>query len=139
LHVVTAEIRHVSEDDHGIPVTPPPLNIDTMLPCVVNDAIEHVVGRNGKDAGPDLFECQLHGISFRDPRARHHGNDGLDSPFFKLEGQDNSIQLEENAGIMNLGWQLVGEVRDQVLGQPGVDLLIRKNGLPRVLVDDIVA
>jgi hypothetical protein len=112
LHVVTVEIRHISEDDHGIPVTPAPLNIDTMLPCVVNDSIEYVVGRNGKDTRPDLFESQFHGIPFRDPGARDHGNDRLDSSFFKLKGQNNAVQLEKNARIMDLGRQMVGEVRD---------------------------
>ena len=47
--------------------------------------------------------------------------------------------LEEDAGVVDLRGELVGEVRDQVLGQPGVDLLVGEDGLPGGLVADVVA
>src|SRR5208282_3840223 len=64
---------------------------------------------------------------------------GLDSAFVELKGQDDPVHLEEDAGIMDLGRQLIGEMGDQILGQPGVDLLIGEDRLPRGLVADIVA
>ena len=56
-----------------------------------------------------------------------------------MKGQDDPVHLEEDARIANLGRKLIGKVGDQVLGQPGVHLLIREDRLPRGLVDDIVA
>ena len=60
-------------------------------------------------------------------------------PLVELEGQDDAVQLEEDAGVVDLRGELVGEVRDQVLGQPGVDLLVGEDGLPGGLVADVVA
>ena len=34
---------------------------------------------------------------------------------------------------------MVGEMGDQILGQPGVDLLVGEDGLPGRLVADVVA
>src|SRR5208337_3902321 len=35
LHVLATEIRRISQDHHGIPITPPPLDIDPMTSCMV--------------------------------------------------------------------------------------------------------
>ena len=60
-------------------------------------------------------------------------------PLLELEGEDHPVHLEEHAGVVDLRGELVGEVRDQVLGQPGVHLLIGEDGLPGGLVADVVA
>ena len=46
---------------------------------------------------------------------------------------------KSDARLVDLGRELVGEVGDQVLGQPGVDLLVGEDGLPGRLVADVVA
>ena len=63
----------------------------------------------------------------------------LDAPLLELEGEDDPVQLEEHARFVHFGRELVGEMGDQVLGQPGVDLLIGEHGLPVRLVADVVA
>ena len=40
---------------------------------------------------------------------------------------------------MDFRRELVGEVGDQILGQPGVDFLVGEDGLPGGLVADVVA
>jgi hypothetical protein len=139
LHVFTIEIRRVSQDHHGISITPLPLDVNPMLSCMVDDSIEDIVGRHGEDPCPYLLKRKFDGISLRDSWTGHHGDYRLDSTFFELKSQDDPIHLEKDAGIMDLRGQLIGEVGDQILGQPGVDLLIGEDRLPRMFVADIVA
>ena len=60
-------------------------------------------------------------------------------PLVELEGQGDPVDLEDDPGLVDLGRELVGEVGDQVLGEPGVDLLVGEDGLPGRLVADVVA
>ena len=63
----------------------------------------------------------------------------LDAALAKLKGEGDAVQLEQHARLVNFRRKLVGEMGDQVLGQPGVDFLIGEDGLPGRLVADIVA
>ena len=60
-------------------------------------------------------------------------------PSVELEGQGDPVGLEGDPGLVDLGRDLVGEVGDEVLGEPGVDLLVGEDGLPVALVADVVA
>ena len=72
-------------------------------------------------------------------RGRHDGDDRLDPALAQLEGEDDAVELEQDAGLVDFRRQLIGEMGDQVLGQPGVDLLVGKHGFPVRFVADVVA
>ena len=51
-------------------------------------------------------------------------------PLVELEGQGDPVGLEDDPGLVDPGRDLVGEMGHQVLGQPGVDLLVGEDRLP---------
>ena len=57
----------------------------------------------------------------------------------ELERERHPVDLEDEPRLADLGREQVGEVGDEVFGQPGVHLLIGEDGLPGRLVDDVVA
>ena len=86
----------------------------------------------------DLLERQLDDVSLGDTRAVDHRDHRTERPLIELERQGDAIELEDDAGLMHFGRKLVGEVGDQILGQPGVDLLVGEDRLPRGSVGQIV-
>ena len=106
---------------------------------VLDDPVEDVVGGHRQDAGADFLEGQLDGVALGDARPGDDRDDRLDAALAELEGQDDPIELEEDPRLVDLRRELVGEMGDQVLGQPGVDFLVGEDGLPVRLVADIVA
>ncbi len=50
-----------------------------------------------------------------------------------------AVELEQDARFVDFGRQLIGEMGDQVFGQPGVDFLIGEHSFPVRLVADVVA
>ncbi len=63
LDVLSFKIRRIANDDHWVTIPARPLDIDTMIACIVDNAIEEVIRRNGHDSRPDLFQSQFDGIS----------------------------------------------------------------------------
>ena len=57
----------------------------------------------------------------------------------ELERERHPVDLEDEPRLADLGREQVGEVGDEVFGQPGVHLLVGEDGLPGRLVDDVVA
>ena len=94
---------------------------------------------SGEDPGADLLERQLEDVRLGDAGPGDHPDDRAERPLVELEGQGDPVDLEDDAGLVDLGGELVGEVGDQVLGQPGVDLLVGEDRLPGRLVADVVA
>ena len=66
-------------------------------------------------------------------------DDRLNASLPQLEGENDPVGLEQQARFVHFGREPVGEVRDQIFGKPGVDLLVGEDGLPVRLVADIVA
>ena len=79
LHVLSLEIRRITDEDHGISISSRPLDVDTMVACILDDPVEDVVGGDGQDAGADLFERQLDGVAAGDARPGHHRDHRLDT------------------------------------------------------------
>ena len=102
LYVVAVKVRGVSKSHHGISVTAHPFDVHAELSCIFDDLVEDIIGRHGDDAGPDLLEGQLDGVVFRDSGASDDGDYGLDPAVCELKGQDHAIDLEEDAGLVDL-------------------------------------
>ena len=139
LDVLSFDVGRIAHEDHGIAFLSFPFGVNPMAACILDDPVEDVIGRNGQDACADLFEGQLDGVSAGHAGASDDGDDRLDAPLPQLEGEDDPVGLEEQTGLVHLGWEPVGEVHDQVFGEPGVDLLVSEDGLPVRFVTDIVA
>ena len=91
------------------------------------------------DPGADLLEGQLEDVVLGHAGPGDDPDDRAERPLVELERQGDPVGLEDDAGLVDLGGELVGEVGDQVLGEPGVDLLVGEDGLPGRLVADVVA
>ena len=139
LHVLPVNVGRISHEDDGIPIFSSPFGINSMAACIVDDTVQDVVGRDRQNPGADLFEGELDCISTWHPRPCDDGDDRLHTPLLQLEGENDSIGLEQQAGLVHFRRKAVGEVGDEVFGEPGVDLLVREDGLPVGLVADIVA
>jgi hypothetical protein len=139
LDVLSFDVGRIAHEDDGIPFFSSPFGVNSMAACILDDPVEDVVGRDGQDACANLFEGQLDGVSAGHAGASDDGDDRLDAPLAQLEGEDNVVGLEKQAGLVDFGREPVGEVHDQIFGKPGVDLLVGEDGLPARLVTDIVA
>ncbi len=110
-----------------------------MIACIVNDSIEEVIRGNGQDSRADLFQSQLDGISLGNAGPGDHGNYRLDPALPQLKCERDPVKLEQESRLIHLGRELIGEVGDQVFGEPSVDFLIGEYGLPGRFVANIVA
>ena len=139
LHVLSLEIRRITHEDHRISVFSRPFGVNTMVACILDNPVQNVVGRDRQDAGADLFESQLDGVSTGYARSGHDRDHRLDAPLFEQEREGDPVELEEHARFVDFRRKLVGEMGDQVFGQPGIDFLVGEHRLPARLVADIVA
>ncbi len=98
-----------------------------------------MIGRDRENAGANLLESQLDGVSTGYAGSGHDRDDRLDPPLLQKEGKGDPVQLKEHARFVNFRRKLVGEMGDEVFGQPRVDFLVGEDGLPARLVADIVA
>ena len=60
-------------------------------------------------------------------------------PWSSSKAKRHAVGLEGDAGLVDRRRDQVGERGDEVLGQPGVDLLVGEDRLPVALVADVVA
>ena len=139
LHVLSLEIRRITHEDHRIPIFSRPFGVHTMVACILDNSIEDVVGGHGEDAGANLLEGQLDGVSAGYAGPAHDGDHRLDPPLLQKEGERDPVELEQHTRFVHFRRELVGEVGDKIFGQPGVDFLVREDGLPVRLIADIVA
>ena len=139
LNIVPSQVRRIADQDNGIALTTRPFDVDPPGARIFDNAIEDIVGRNGQDAGSNLLQRQLDRVSFGDARPRDDRNHRLHTPLAQPEGEDDVVQLENHARFVDFGRELVGEMRNQILRQPGVHLLIGEHRLPGRLIADIVA
>ena len=56
LHVLALDVRRITHEDHGIAVLSRPLDVNTMVACILDDPVENIVGGDRQDPGADLLE-----------------------------------------------------------------------------------
>ncbi len=139
LDVLSFDIRRITHEDDRIPVFSRPFGINTMVACILDNAVQNVICRDGQDAGADLFESQLDGITTRYAGSGDHGDHRLDRPLLQQESEGDPVELEKDPRFVDFRRKLVGEMGDEVFGQPRVDFLVGEDGLPARLIADIVA
>ena len=139
LHVLPLDVRRITHEDHGIAILTSPFDVNSMVACMLDDPVKDVVGRDRQDSRPNLLESELDGVPPRDPRTSHHGDHRLNSPLPQLKGESDPVQLKQDARLVDFRRKLVGEIGDEILGQPGVHFLIGEDGFPTGLVADVVA
>ena len=122
-HVVALEVGRVADQHDGVAVPPRPLDVDAEVSGILDDPIEDVVGRHRQDPGADLLQGQLDGVPLGDPRPGHDGDHRLDAALAELEGEDDAIQLEEHARLVDLR-------RDHAYCSPEY---VKRFGTPRTL------
>ena len=126
LYVLALKIRRIAHEDHGISVFACPLGVYTMVACILDNSIENVIGRDREDAGSNFLKCQLDGVSAGNAGAANDGDHRFDAPLLQEEGECDSIELEEYSRFVDFWRELVGEMSDEIFGQPGIDLLVQK-------------
>ena len=83
LHVLALEVGRIAHEDHGIAVLSSPFDVNPMAACILDDPVEDVVGRDRQDAGADLLERQLDGVSLGDAGPGDDRDDRLDAPLLR--------------------------------------------------------
>ena len=99
LHVLSAQVRRISHDNHGISVSSFPPDINTVMACMLDDPIQDVVSRHGENPGPDFLERQLDGVAFGHAGTGGDGDDRLNAPLLQLKREDHPVGFEKDAGI----------------------------------------
>ena len=139
LDVVAAVVRGVADHRHGEFALALPGDVEPLRLRVLGDPVEDFLGGDGEHPRPNLLEGQLQHVRPRDVRPGDHPDHRADRPLVEPERQRDAVDLEPDAGLVDFRRELIGEVRDEVLGEPGVDLLVAEDGLPGRLVADVVA
>ena len=139
LDVLSFVVGRISHDDHGKSILSSPFSVNPMGACILDDPVQDVVGGDRQDTRADLLERQFDGVSAGHAGTSDDRDHRLNASLPQLEGENDMVDLEEKARFVHFGGEPVGEVRHQVLGQPGVHLLVGEHRLPVGLVDDIVA